>query len=140
MIKKRKLKKATKKLPSRPVRHDDAFKKMVIADYLDSNLSKDAIHEKYNIKANSAVTRWMRKFGIADPFAKTSYLGFVKEHHLKKKQPSQLELENKALQKKIRDLELKLSDEKLRAEMYARAIDIAENELQIPILKKFNTK
>lgn len=139
-MKKQKLKKATKKRPSPPMRHDEDFKKMVIADYLDSNLSKEAIHAKYNIKANSAVTRWMRKFSIADPFAKTSYLGFVKEHHLKKKQPSQLELENKALQKKIRELESKLSDEKLRAEMYARAIDIAEDELHIPILKKSNSR
>lgn len=139
-MKKKTLKKGIQRAPSAPAFYDDDFKKRVIADYLDSNLSKDAIHAKYGIKANSAVTRWMRKFGIADPFAKTSYLGFVKEHHLKKIQPSPLELENKALQKKIRDLESRLSDEKLRAEMYARAIDIAEKELHIPILKKSSTK
>lgn len=82
----------------------------------------------------------MRKFGIVDPFAKTPYLGFVKEHHLKKKDPGKLELENKALQKKIRDLESKLTQEKLRAEMYARVIEKAENEMNIPILKKPDTK
>ena len=139
-MKKKTIKKAPKAVPAPPTFYDDDFKKMVIAEYLDSNLTKDAIQAKYNIKAKSAITSWMRSFRIVDPFAKTSYLGFIKEHHLKKKQPSQLELENKALQKKIRDLESRLSDEKLRAEMFARAIDIAENELHIPILKKSNTK
>ncbi|MCO5254250.1 MAG: hypothetical protein LC109_02520 [Bacteroidia bacterium] len=120
--------------------HDDEFKRKVIAEYLDGNASKESIQKKYGIKADSAITRWMRKFGIVDPFAKTPYLGFVKEHHLKKKDPGKLELENKALQKKIRDLEAKLTQEKLRAEMYARVIEKAENEMNIPILKKSDTK
>lgn len=120
--------------------HDDEFKRKVIAEYLDGNASKESIQKKYGIKSDSGITRWMRKFGIVDPFAKTPYLGFVKEHHLKKKDPSKLELENKALQKKIRDLEAKLTQEKLRAEMYARVIEKAENEMNIPILKKSDTK
>jgi transposase-like protein len=132
------------KAPDMPKRkltfHDDDFKRKVIAEYLDGDVSKESIQKKYGIKADSAITRWMRKFGIVDPFAKTPYLGFVKEHHLKKKEPTQLELENKALQKKVRDLEGKLSQEQLRAEMYARVIEKAEKELHIPILKKSGTK
>lgn len=118
----------------------DDLKRKIIAEYLDGNVSKQSIQDKYNIKADSAITRWMREFGIVDPFAKTPYLGFVKEHHLKKKEPTELELTNKALQKKIRDLEARLSQEQLRAEMYARAIELAEKELKTPILKKSNTK
>lgn len=120
--------------------HDDDFKRKVIAEYLDGDASKESIQKKYGIKADSAINRWMKKFGIVDPFAKTPYLGFVKEHHLKKKDPSKQELENKALQKKIRDLEAKLTQEQLRSEMYARVIEKAEKDMNIPILKKLDTK
>jgi len=126
--------------PRKLTYRSDELKRKIIAEYLDGNVSKQAIQDKYNIKADSAITRWMRNFGILDPFAKTPYLGFVKEHHLKKKEPTELELTNKALQKKIRDLEARLSQEQLRAEMYARAIELAEKELKTPILKKSNTK
>jgi transposase-like protein len=126
--------------PRKLTYRSDELKRKIIAEYLDGNVSKQAIQDKYNIKADSAITRWMRNFGIVDPFAKTPYLGFVKEHHLKKKEPTELELTNKALQKKIRDLEARLSQEQLRAEMYARAIELAEKELKTPILKKSNTK
>jgi transposase len=130
----------TVRKPRKPTFRSDDLKRKIIAEYLDGNVSKQSIQDKYDIKADSAINRWMRNFGIVDPFAKTPYLGFVKEHHLKKKEPSNLELENKALQKKIRDLEARLSQEQLRAEMYARAIELAEKELKTPILKKSNTK
>ena len=128
------------KQPRKLTFRSDDLKRKIIAEYLDGNVSKQSIQDKYNIKADSAITRWMREFGIVDPFAKTPYLGFVKEHHLKKKEPTELELTNKALQRKIRDLEARLSQEQLRAEMYARAIELAEKELKTPILKKSNTK
>ncbi|MCO5254382.1 MAG: transposase [Bacteroidetes bacterium] len=44
--------------------HDDEFKRKVIAEYLDGNASKESIQKKYGIKADSAITRWMRKFGM----------------------------------------------------------------------------
>lgn len=139
-MKKKALKNELVKQPRKLTFRSDDLKRKIIAEYLDGNVSKQFIQDKYNIKADSAITRWMREFGIADPFAKTPYLGFVKEHHLKKKEPTELELTNKALQKKIRDLEARLSQEQLRAEMYARAIELAEKELKTPILKKSNTK
>lgn len=49
--------------------YDDEFKRKVIAVYLDGNASKEAIQKKYGIKSDSGITQWMRKFGIADPFA-----------------------------------------------------------------------
>ncbi|MCO5253844.1 MAG: transposase [Bacteroidetes bacterium] len=82
--------------------HDDEFKRKVIAEYLDGNASKESIQKKYGIKADSAITRWMRKFGIVDPFAKTPYLGFVKEHHLKKKERANWSLKTKRFRKKIK--------------------------------------
>ena len=134
------VKKGAKRFQRRPTFRSIEFKKMVIAEYLSSGLTKEAIQVKYDIKAKSAIATWMRKMGVVDPFAQTPYLSFVKPHYLKKKPPSQPELDNQTLQKKIRELETELADEKLRAEMYARAINIAEKRLHIPILKKYDTK
>ena len=44
------------------------------------------------------------------------------------------------LQKRIRQLERQLEDEKLRTEAYKRIIAKAEQELKISIRKKHNTK
>jgi hypothetical protein len=44
------------------------------------------------------------------------------------------------LQNKINELERQLEEEKLRSEAYARMIDKAEKELNIPIRKKFATR
>jgi hypothetical protein len=44
------------------------------------------------------------------------------------------------LQSRIKLLEKQLAEEKLRSEAYARVIEIAENELKIPLRKKINTK
>jgi hypothetical protein len=45
-----------------------------------------------------------------------------------------------ALRRRIKQLERELDDEKLRAEAYARLIELAEREQGISIRKKDNTK
>ena len=84
----------------------------------------------------------MRKYGIIDPYAKKDYLGVTNTLRLKKKKPesSELELQNIALSERIKKLEKQLLDEKIRAEMFARVIEVAETELNIPLRKKYDTK
>ena len=48
--------------------------------------------------------------------------------------------EQTALLEKIKLLELKLEEEKLRSEMFSRMVEIAEKDLNIPIRKKYNTR
>lgn len=122
--------------------YSDDFKKQVISEYLASELTKREILDKYGIKANSAIQEWMRKFGVSDPYAKMDYLGILNHHRLKKKkpEPSEIELQNVALSKRVRDLEKQLGDEKLRSEMFARVIEIAEKDYKLNIRKKQDTK
>ncbi|MCO5254383.1 MAG: hypothetical protein M9892_08480 [Bacteroidetes bacterium] len=49
-------------------------------------------------------------------------------------------MKTKRFRKKSETLEAKLTQEKLRAEMYARVIEKAENEMNIPILKSQTPK
>ena len=46
----------------------------------------------------------------------------------------------KELKERIHELERELEDSKLLADAYSRMIKAAEQELKIPIRKKFNTK
>jgi transposase len=46
----------------------------------------------------------------------------------------------KELEKKIHDLQRQLEEEKLRSEAYARLIEMAEQDLNISIRKKGNTR
>ncbi len=84
----------------------------------------------------------MRKFGITDPYAKKDYIGLPNTNRLKKKKPdgSEVELENYALNKRVKELEKLLQEERLRSEMYSRVIEIAEKDLKLNIRKNSNTK
>ena len=131
-----------KKRPNPATFYSDEFKKKVITEYLQSDLTKREILDKYEIRANSAIQEWMRKFGITDPYEKKDFIGLPNTNRLKKKKPdlSEVELENYALNKRIQELQKQLSDEKIRAEMYARVIEIAEKDLKLNIRKKLDTK
>ncbi len=131
----------TKKRPTPPTVFTEEFKKKIISEYLESDLTKREILDKYGIRSNSAIQSWMRKYGISDPFGKKDYLGVINLDRLKKKpQPSELELEKKALEKRIRELEQKLAEEQIRTEMLTRVIEIAESDYKLNIRKKPNTK
>lgn len=129
---------SVKKRPTPPTVFTEEFKRKVIAEYLESDLTKREILDKYEIRSNSAIQSWMRKLAITDPFGKKDYLGIVNPIRLEKKKPesSELELQNKALEKRIRDLESKVSQEQIRNEMLTRIIEIAENDLKLNIRKK----
>lgn len=135
-------KKEQKKRPSPAIFYSEEFKKKVITEYLESDLTKREILDKYDIKANSAIQEWMRKFGITDPYGKKDYIGLPNTNRLKKKKPelSEVELENYALNKRIRELEKLLDEEKIRSIMYSRVIEIAEKDLKLNIRKKSDTK
>ena len=131
-------KSTNKKRPNPATFYSEEFKKKVITEYLETDLTKRELLDKHGIKANSAIQEWMRKFGITDPYGKKDYLGLTNVNRLKKKKPelSEVEMENYALNKRIKELEKLLSEEKIRSEMYSRVIEVAEKDLKLNIRKK----
>lgn len=122
--------------------YSDEFKKKIVSEYLETELTKREILDKYGIRANSAIQVWMRKLGISDPYAKKDYLGLSNTNRLRKRKPelSEVEHENFALFKRIKELEKQLEEEKIRSDMYARVIEIAEKDYKLAIRKKSDTK
>ena len=122
--------------------YSEAFKRSVIDEYLTSGMQKLSIQRKHGIKFKSAIVTWMRQLGYADADKKVSILRLTNQLELAKKYtPEQVSSKDAtALEKRIKELERQLEDEKIRTEMLSRVIDIAETEFKVPIRKKRNTK
>jgi transposase len=124
------------------VSYSEAFKRSVIDEYLTSGMQKLSIERKHGIKFKSAIVTWMKQLGYADADKKISILRLSNQIELAKKYtPEQSSSkEPKALERRIKELEKLLEDEKIRTEMLSRIIDVAETEFKVPIRKKPNTK
>ena len=99
---------------------------------------------KYKIRSKSGITSWMQELGYEDINRKMYYFEVLNRATLmtgkKIKRQKKPVSEQAALLEKIKLLELKLEEEKLRSEMFSRMVEIAEKDLNIPIRKKYNTK
>jgi transposase len=118
--------------------YSQAFKRKVIREYLLTDSSSRFLVKKYEIRSESAIQKWMHQLGyeLTGKQGKSKFESLIEFNVPKdKKQPSQQEL-----QKRIRELERQLEDEKLRSEAFSRIIDKTEKELKISIRKKPNTK
>jgi transposase-like protein len=117
-------------------KYTDSFKRKVIEEYLRVG-NKSAILRKYNIPYVSALQDWMRCMAYTDHWRQGESGTFELSNSLPLSNKDQKAEE---LQKRIRQLERQLEDEKLRSEGYRRMIKIAETELKIQIEKKPGTK
>lgn len=126
----------------------DAEKQLVIQEYLTTSSSKNEITLKYlGTKDHGRLLVWMRKLGYQTKLAtkkrpnmaqKTSIMTQAKRRA--QEQKNQQEPSPDQWQKKIAELEKALEMEKIRAHAYSTMIDIAEEEFNIPIRKKLDTK
>jgi transposase len=118
---------------------DDSFKRKVIEEYLETGCCKMDLIRKYNISFKSAIQTWMRRLGYTDSY-RTKKVKFGKIIAPTVVSTNLSTTDTAELQKRIRQLEQQLEDEKLRVEAYQRIIDKAEQELKISIRKKPNTR
>lgn len=109
-----------------------SFKHQVVREVESGELSIKGALRKYGIQSHSTVLNWVRKFGTFDRELQVKYR--------MEKSPEQklMELEAKVrlLEKQNKSLEKQLKFQLDKAIMFDMMIDIAENELNIPIRKK----
>jgi len=105
-----------------------AFKVKVIEQVLSGEISKEQARRKYSIKGKSAILNWMRKleYAVDKPPIPKLILPMKSSEDLSEKQ----------LKKRVKELERSLEDAQIKAEIYSRAIDIAEQTFKIKIRKK----
>ena len=118
-------------------RYAVSFKQAVVQQYLLTEVSCRSLVKQRGIGSSGTIHKWTRELGyLTQPDERPKFerqIGFTLSKD--QKQPTQQELE-----KRIRELERQLEDEKLRSELFSRMIDKTERELKISIRKKPGAK
>ena len=116
-------------------------KRFIIEDYLSSGKTKVDIWYKYTgyQEEHGSILRWMRQLGY-DTVVNPRIHNFASNSLPMKKKESTESFENLQLQKRIEELEKQLQDAEMKAIAFSTMVDIAEEEFNIPIRKKLNTK
>jgi transposase-like protein len=106
--------------------YSESLKREVVIQVQSGQISKEEARRKYGIRGHSTILKWIRKFEESDPHLQ-SLMDYSKS-------------DKKELIKRIKELERKLEDEQIRSFGYSKMIDIAEEQLKVPIRKKPDTK
>lgn len=111
----------------------EKFKQKVAQEVLLGKLTKESARRVYGIKGNSAILNWIRN---SETSKGTSTVIDVNLNPMTPQEHERFE----ELKRKIAVLEEQLSNETHRAGLYKTMIELAEEQLNIPIRKKFGAK
>ena len=114
--------------------YPESLKITVVREYESTNASKAYLKRKYGVSGITLINHWLRRYGNN---------GYLSGHQTLSKMPADKPEDSAEVQKlkqRIQKLERELEDAKLLSEAYSLMIKKAEEELKIPIRKKYNTK
>lgn len=115
-------------------------KRIIINDYLSGNETRRSVYKRYTgyEREHGKISKWMNELGMEAEVSKrlSNFTAVSKS----KTDNIDLEFENLKLNKHIEQLEEKLKEAELKALAFSTMVDIAEQQFNIPIRKKFDTK
>jgi len=115
------------------IEYSEEFKWEVVQQVLSGKLSKEAARRAYGIAGKSSILYWMRKFsGVRDYKAGGTVSANLSEMSNSKKEQE--------LEARIIHLETQLKKEQLRADLWQKIVEVAEEDLNLPIQKKYGAK
>lgn len=121
--------------PNTPQNYSEGFKRMIVSEYESGKSSKAMLKRKYGIAGNSCIPRWLKKYG---KFKHPTYSSKGRPlKNIQKREQKELE---QSIRKREIELEKKLALKEAELKAYKRFIEIAEEELNIKIVKKSGTK
>ena len=109
-----------------------AFKLQVVDEVERGELNISGAKKKYGIQGDKTIQNWIKKFGNFD----RQYELQLKKMKSPEQKIMELEQQIKLLEKKNKSLERQLERTDKKAIFFDMMIDIAEEELKIPIRKK----
>ena len=111
-------------------KYAQSFREEVALDYLRGDLSAAQVAEKYGLPSKYTVKNWAKRHAGNAEIAPSI--------------PEEMTAEEKdrlkALERRVKELERQLEDERLRSLGFSTMIDVAEEELGVPIRKKSGSK
>ena len=113
--------------------YSEEFKWKVVQEVLAGKFTKEEARIAYGVRSHSGILEWMRKFsGVDRPREGGEVITTTKEMAQSK--------EEQALKKEIKELKEQLQREKMRAELWQKMLEVAEDQLGIDIRKKYGAK
>jgi len=110
--------------------YDLELKAKIIEKYLDGDTSFAMLSRQYKIHPG-VIGRWIRVIKNGRPVIRkkiSKFTGMAQQQTIEQ------------LQEQIKQLHRQLEDERIKAELYKKMIEIAERDLGIPIKKKYGAK
>lgn len=111
--------------------YDVKLKARIIKEYLKGDMSFRMLSKKYRINPG-VISRWVRIIKNGRPVMQlkkiTKFTGMAKQKTIEH------------LEGEIKRLQRELEDEKTRAGLYKKMIEIAERDMGIPIEKKYGAR
>jgi transposase-like protein len=126
-------KQSSRRAESQKLFYTEEFKAKIVSEVLSGKLNKNQASKIYGIRGNATILYWIRQSQGLNPMEKhpTQIATFadMKQNISDKK----LEEENKELRELLRVAEL-------RADLWQKAVEIAEEKFDIDIVKKFGAQ
>jgi len=113
--------------------YSEEFKWKVVKEVLSGKITKEEARRVYNIQGNCSVLYWMRKFS-----GNNYYREGGKPLSTKLEMSNMKELSKK--DKQIQELKEELKRARHRADLWQEIVRIADEQLNIDIVKKFGAK
>ena len=117
------------------------FRHQVCKEHIEDGIKLAELVRKYDLSCHSLIHDWLRTLGYLPGRNRRNgvvYIDLQTHSALTKQTNKDKDLSEE--QKQMKLLQKELEDARLLAEGYRRIIEIAEQELKIPIRKKPNTK
>lgn len=122
-----------KKQKAESTKYSETFKWQVVQEVLTGKLTKEAAKVAYGIKSNCAILYWMRKYSGNEDYRHIHSL----TNNLAAMPNSK---EHNELKQRIKQLEEELRRANLRADLWHKMIEVAGEQLQIDIKKKYGAQ
>ncbi|MCB9239922.1 MAG: transposase [Flavobacteriales bacterium] len=113
-------------------RFKESDKHRAVQMYLSGGFTKNEITQTFGI-SYTGLDRWIQKYGPLLMVESSESEDLFLDLDMKKIKPT----DSEELQRRIAELEKKLERANLKSELLETMIDIAEEELHIPIRKKY---
>jgi len=119
--------------------YTDEEKRAIIEEYLTSGESAKSIQKKYGLYGHSKIRDWMNKFGMRVKVT-------IRETRIASNTRDRIYFapvemsKDTELEKRVKQLEQELENERLRVMLLDKIIEIAERDLKISIRKKSGAK
>lgn len=120
--------------------YSEAFKQKVIKEILTGKYTKKESGQLYNLNFKT-VDKWLNKLGQTVILEEGIETITLKKYNTVSKKNKITESDQiRELRKQIKQLEKDKADVELKAKLYDKMIDIAEEQFKIPIRKKYVTR